>query len=185
MLFLFGIFALFCQLATGAVTCDECRDAAGGLRDHLQTDESIAEQISILSQTVCVFADIPSECEELLNLYWAEMAGVLYNHFLEPAKSCQLLELCSKKSNKMYLPRDWSCEDCTDIMMRLGIYMADKETVNEAVELLQGDAFCGNGSHSEDCLMMVKDFVTAALPVMAQVLDGKSAELCQAVVGVC
>ena len=39
---------------------------------------------------------------------------------------------------KPWSVREWTCEDCTDIMARLGAYMNQKDTVQEAVQLMQG-----------------------------------------------
>ncbi len=51
-------------------------------------------QISILIDTVCIFADVPEECNAIVTAEWSQIASVLYPHFLEPAKACSLLGLC-------------------------------------------------------------------------------------------
>jgi hypothetical protein len=48
---------------------------------------------------------------------------------------------CRRKAVKPWI-RDWTCEDCVDIMSRVGAYMNEKDTVAEAVQLLQGPHIC-------------------------------------------
>merc|ERR1712113_1229515 len=52
-------------------------------------------------------------------------------------------------------------------------------------EYLQGDCFCGQDGHTDDCADLVSTIVPLAMPVLAGVLVEQTNELCQEVVGVC
>ena len=63
--------------------------------------------------------------------------------------------------------------------------MSSEETVTEAVAYLQGDCFCGQDGHTEDCPTLVETVLPMAMPVLGAALMEQSTELCQEVVGVC
>ena len=75
-------------------------------------------------------------------------------------------------------PRDWTCEKCTEILVRTFTYTVDPATIAAAVTYLQGDCFCGGPATSR----IAPPF---ALPVLAQTLTGKTDHLCQEAIGVC
>merc|ERR1711892_233783 len=50
---------------------------------------------------------------------------------------CSRLGLCKKAA--IFTPRDWTCEECTDVLARTAAYMADEATIAEGVIYLQGD----------------------------------------------
>ena len=79
---------------------------------------------------------------------------------------------------------DWTCEECTDILARTADYMAQEETIAEGVAYLQGDCFCGQDGHTEDCGTLVSTVLPMAMPVLGAALMEQSTELCQEVVGV-
>ena len=80
---------------------------------------------------------------------------------------------------------DWTCEECTDILARTADYMSREETIAEGVAYLQGDCFCGQDGHTEDCPTLVETVLPMAMPVLGAALMEQSTELCQEVVGVC
>ena len=82
-------------------------------------------------------------------------------------------------------PRDWTCEKCTDILVRIFTYLADPATIAVAVTYLQGDCFCGAAGHTADCPVLVETVLPLALPVLAQELTEKTDHLCQEAIGVC
>merc|ERR1712126_675782 len=131
--------------ATGAVTCDECQTAASDLVDRLLSEESIAEQIAILKLVVCPQLPADIDCEGTLDMWYADMAGCIYNHFMLEQDVCALLGLCTKSQGARMsaLPKDWTCEECTDILARTADYMSREETIAEGVTYLQGECFCG------------------------------------------
>jgi len=47
---------------------------------------------------VCIFADVPEECNEAVTAQWSQIANVLFPHFLEPTSACGLLGLCVRYS---------------------------------------------------------------------------------------
>ena len=63
--------------------------------------------------------------------------------------------------------------------------MAREETIAEGVTYLQGECFCGQPGHTEDCGDLVATVVPMAMPVLAGVINEKSDHLCQEVAGVC
>ena len=118
-----ALAALGSVSASKAVTCDECQAAVTDLVARLLSEESIAEQIAILKQTVCpMLPDLQPDCEGTLDILFPDMAGCIYNHFMLEKDVCgELLGLCYKKSQKVQLMErvsDWTCEECTDILAR-------------------------------------------------------------------
>merc|ERR1711997_999265 len=174
--------------ASKAVTCDECQAAVTDLVARLLSEESLAEQKAILKLTIC--PQLPDiDCEGTLDMWFPDMASCIYNHFMLEQDVCgELLGLCYKKSQKVQLLErvsDWTCEECTDILARAADYMSSEETVAEAVAYLQGDCFCGQDGHTEDCGALVETVLPMAMPVLGAALMEQSTELCQEVVGVC
>merc|ERR1719232_231807 len=167
--------------ASRAVTCDECQAASADLVDRLLGEESLAEQIAILKLVVCPQLPAEVDCEGVLDMWFADMASCIYNHFILEQDVCALLGLCSQRG----LVRDWTCEECTDILARTADYMSREETIAEGVTYLQGECFCGQDGHTDDCPNLVQTVLPLALPVLAAALNEQAAELCQEVVGVC
>merc|ERR1711963_504370 len=157
-----------------AVTCDECQAAVGDLVTRLLGEESLAEQIAILKLVVCPQLPAEIDCETVLDTWYADMAGCIYNHFMLEQDVCALLGLCSQRG----LVRDWTCEECTDFLSR-------DDTIAEGVTYLQGECFCGQDGHTDDCPNLVQTVLPVALPVLAAALNEQAVELCQEVVGVC
>merc|ERR1711872_759505 len=83
--------------SSNAVTCEECQAGAAGLVDHLLTDASLAEQGELVK-------------------------ALVYPHFVLEGDVCTMLGLCKKVS--IFTPRDWTCEECTDILARTAAYMS-------------------------------------------------------------
>merc|ERR1719341_2355564 len=116
-----AIAAISTVSASKAVTCDECQAAVTDLVARLLSEESLAEQVAILKLTVC--PQLPDiDCEGTLDMWFPDMAGCIYNHFMLEQDVCgELLGLCYKKSQKVQLLErvsDWTCEECTDILAR-------------------------------------------------------------------
>merc|ERR1712002_408772 len=167
---------------SAAVTCDECKSAAEGLVARLTTPESIVEQIQILIATVCPMAPNAADCELGISLRWPDMAGCLYPQFIGAGDVCERLGFCKVRSLQ---PKDWTCEECTDVMARVGDFMLEADTQADAVAYLQGECFCGAAGHTEECPSLVEQLLPAAMQVLAGVLVETTPELCQDVVGVC
>ena len=118
-----------------------------------------------------------------MDMWFADMASCIYNHFILEQDVCGRLGLCYK--NSVPAVRDWTCDECKDILARTADYMAQEDTIAEAVTYLQGDCFCGQDGHSEDCADNVAGVLPIALPVLGSALNEQAVELCQEVVGVC
>merc|ERR1712096_58212 len=166
-----------------AVTCDECQAGAQGLGDRLLSEESLAEQGAILKAIVCPQLDDAASCEAAIDMWFGDMASCIYNHFILEGDVCSRLGLCKKAA--IFTPRDWTCEECTDVLARTAAFMSEEETIAMGVEYLQGDCFCGADGHTADCADLVSAVVPLAMPVLAQTLVEQTVELCQEVVGVC
>merc|ERR1739840_75249 len=150
-LLILAIAAISTVSASKAVTCDECQAAVTDLVARFLSEESIAEQVAILKLTVC--PQLPDiDCEGTLDMWFPDMAGCIYNHFMLEQDVCgELLGLCYKKSQKVQLLErvsDWTCEECTDILARTADYMA----------------------HTEDCGTLVSTVLPMAMPVLGAAL---------------
>merc|ERR1712236_29012 len=183
MKFLLLVSALSLASGTklGAVTCDECKAASQGLVERLTTDASIEEQAGILIATLCPQAPDAAACEAGVTQWWGDIANCLYPAFLGTDDACIRLGYCTIKTE----PKDWTCEDCTTTIDRVGAYMQEQETIDAGITFLQGDCFCGAGGHTDDCPDLVSQLIPGVMPVLAGVLTDTSTELCQDVVGVC
>merc|ERR1712025_1480639 len=71
------------SLASADVTCDECVASMGALVARLTSEESVAEQIAILTSTVCPGAPDPDLCTEGITATWQEIADAMFPEFLE------------------------------------------------------------------------------------------------------
>ena len=120
--FVLALAAIGAVSASGAVTCDECQTATADLVDRLLSEESLAEQIGILKLTVCPQLPADIDCEGTLDMWFADMAGCIYNEFILNQDVCGRLGLCYKE-NKMSQVRDWTCDECLDILARTAEYM--------------------------------------------------------------
>merc|ERR1711872_639691 len=159
MKFLLLVSALSLASGTklGAVTCDECKAASQGLVERLTTDASLEEQAGILIATLCPQA--------------------------RDADVCVRLGLC--EAGRHPLVRDWTCEECTDVLAKVAEFIKDPETVEKGVAYLQGECFCGQPDHTDDCNDLVSQLLPPAMEVLSGVLIETTTELCQDVVGVC
>merc|ERR1719167_1983785 len=129
-------------VAQGAVTCDECQAAAQDFVSHLLTEESIAEQVQLMKDNVCPQLGMDG-CEGILDMWYADMATCIFNHFIIEGDACSLAGLC-------YV-RDWTCDECSMLMSGLADFMLQEETIAEGVSYLQGECFCGAEGHTEGC----------------------------------
>merc|ERR1711874_911808 len=170
-------------VSQAAVTCDECQAAAQDFVSHLLSEESLAEQIQILKDNVCPQLGMDG-CEGILDMWYADMASCIFNHFILESDACSLAGLCYEKS-AMAKMRDRTCEECTQLMSGLADYMVQEETIAEGVAYLQGECFCGAEGHTEDCPALVEAVVPLAFPVLAVALTEKTVEHCQEIAGVC
>ena len=156
---------------------------SAGLVDHLLSEDSLAEQGEILKAVVCPATPDPESCAANVDMWFPDMASCIYNHFVLESDVCARLGLCKKAA--IFTPRDWTCEECTDVLARTAAYMSDEATIAEGVEYLSGECFCGAGGHSDDCPDVVSGLLPIAMPVLAETLVEQTVELCQEVLAVC
>merc|ERR1712051_442494 len=169
-------------VARAAVTCDECQAAAQDFVSHLLSEESLAEQVEIMKANVCPQLGMDG-CEDILDMWYGDMAGCIFNHFLLEGDACSMAGLCYERSAPQV--KDWTCDECTMLMTGLTEYMTQEETITEGVAYLQGDCFCGQDGHTETCPDLVQAVVPLAMPVLAAALTEKTVEHCQEIAGVC
>merc|ERR1712024_183999 len=91
--------------SSNAVTCEECQAGAAALVDRLLSEASLTEQGEILKALVCPQTADPASCQAAVDMWFGDMATCIYT------------------------PRDWTCEECTDIISRTADYMADAKTI--------------------------------------------------------
>lgn len=151
--------------------------------DYLLTDASLAEQTEILKAIVCPQLDDADACMATIDMWFKDIATCIYPHFIVDGDVCTIFGICKKAS--IFTPRDWTCDECTDLLTQAAGLMQDEATVAEGVEYLQGECFCGADGHSADCADMVAGIVPLSMPVLAGILVDQEVELCQEVVGVC
>merc|ERR1712228_506434 len=160
-------------LAPAAIACDECQTAASDLVDRLLSEESIAEQIAILKLVVCPQLPADIDCEGLLDAEFLAMATCIYNEFILNQDVCGRLGLCYKE-NKLTQVRDWTCDECKDILARTAEFMGQEDTITEAIAYLQGDCYCGQDGHTAECPDLVATVLPLALPVLGNALNEQS-----------
>merc|ERR1712098_416496 len=78
------------------VTCDDCQTATGALIDRLLSEDSIAEQVTIVGATVCPSLPDPAGCEEYLATWWGDAADCLFN-FIADSNPCGTLGFCKRR----------------------------------------------------------------------------------------
>ena len=69
--------------------------------------------------------------------------------------------------------------------MALALYMMEQETITAGVAFLQGECFCGQAGHTEDCPGLVQTVLPLAFPALSEFLLQSTVEHCQEIVGVC
>ena len=187
MMTLVLLFSVLVGLTTSTkeVSCDECKEASVALLARLLTTDSIAEQIAVLITSLCPMAEDPAACEVGLNGNWELMANVLYPVFLDPQDACERADKCESTLTTSAHRREWTCDECTGAIYILAAFMEEKMTINDAITLLQGESFCGNGEHSEDCGELVAALMPLALPILASLVADSASAICLDIVGVC
>merc|ERR1711971_1295378 len=99
--------------------------------------------------------------------------------------SMKLLVLAIAAISTVSASKAVTCDECQAAVTDLVARLLSEETVTEAVAYLQGDCFCGQDGHTEECPTLVETVLPMAMPVLGAALMEQSTELCQEVVGVC
>merc|ERR1719431_1616835 len=148
----FFLLAAAASTASGAVTCDECKTGTTDLVDRLTSPSSIAEQIAILTAVVCPQLSPDMNCEELLNTWWGDAATCMYTHIADSSPTpCVQLGYCASRRALTQQARDWTCEECTSILVKVSDLLQDQDIIDDSIGHLQGECFCGAGGHTDDC----------------------------------
>merc|ERR1712033_22721 len=141
------------SLASADVTCDECVASMGALVARLTSEESIAEQIAILTGTICPGSDDPDACNDGLPQAWPGIAAAMYPEFLEGNAVCGDIMGCV---------REWTCEECQGGIAAVADLI--NANIPAVVEFLSGDAFCGQHLDHPDCPENIANLMPQALP---------------------
>jgi len=165
------------------ITCEECQQGTALLSHHFLSDESLAEQGSLVKDSICSEIPDTAECEADLDIWFPILAGCLYPHIFIDGDLCSQLGLCKKVS--FFTPPDITCDECVDILNNIAAYMSDQETITESVGYLQQDCFCGQEGSIDDCEDFVSYVLPRALPVIATLLTQQTNQLCSEGAGVC
>ena len=56
---------------------------------HLLTEESLAEQVQLMKDNVCPQLGVDG-CEGILDMWYADMATCIFNHFIIEGDACAL-----------------------------------------------------------------------------------------------
>jgi len=165
----------FCLLATASadVTCDDCRQFGGGLQGYLMSEDSVAEQTELLASIACPSTEDPEHCEELVRSYWSKIAELMYPEFLKPTDVCADIGLCTMKA----LVGTPTCEDCKGTFNKVAEQIAAFEQVEKIIGFLT-EKFCPTTTDTVECNSMVDKLMPAAMPILAALLNERSAELC-------
>merc|ERR1719433_763993 len=57
-------------------------------------------------------------CEGILDMWYADMASCIFNHFILEGDACSLAGLCYEKS-AMAKMRDWTCKETVSVELRV------------------------------------------------------------------
>ena len=174
------ICVLFISLSSATPTCDECTLAFSNLVARLTGEESLVEQMEILKSLGCGVMDSPDECNDLVDSWWPVMASILYPSLIVPQDLCAMAGSCTANNDK-----DWTCEDCLGGVVMASEYFESEESIQMAVDLLAGDAFCGAPDATPDCPEQMAVWLPVAIPILAGTLRAQEVEICQDEVGVC
>merc|ERR1712192_300656 len=79
---------------------------------------SIAEQVSVMADTICPQAENPEDCVTRLSAAWPEIAGLIYPRYLDGNTVCGALGSCSL--------REWTCEECTNGLVQIATIFVEQ-----------------------------------------------------------
>merc|ERR1719264_2521592 len=96
-----AIVATMAFSSTSALpTCEECVFAMDALVTRLTGEVSLAEQISVMVDTICPQAENPDDCITRLTAAWPEIAGLIYPRYLDGNTVCGALGSCELRSGE-------------------------------------------------------------------------------------
>merc|ERR1712001_576789 len=129
-----ALVAIMAFTTTSATpTCEECVFAMDALVTRLTGEVSLAEQIQVMADTICPQAENPEDCVTRLTAAWPEIAGLIYPRYLDGHGVCDAMGSCTL--------RDWTCEDCTDGLVKIADMFAQPTFIEDSITFLQGEAY--------------------------------------------
>jgi len=144
---------------------------------RLTGDVSLAEQISVMVDTICPQAENFDDCVIRLTAAWPEIAGLIYPRYLDGHGVCGAMGSCKL--------REWTCEDCTDGLDKIAEMFAQPIFIEDSITFLQGEAYCGAHTDQASCPEDIAGLMPEALPVLASLLTVQAPGICRDNVGVC
>merc|ERR1711887_140581 len=160
-------FLSLAVLARAEPTCDECVASVDKLVARLTSEESLAEQVAILTASLCPTAPDPATCETELPRAWPLIGQALFPEFLQGAVICADTGICS-------MFKEITCEDCQAGVQYIIGLMNDPDQQASAIEFLSGDAFCAD---------IMKELIPAAMAVLGGAFNETQDDICQDVNG--
>merc|ERR1711971_1462099 len=143
-MFAIALVAIMALTTTSATpTCEECVFAMDALVTRLTGEDSIAEQTSVMADTICPQAENPEDCVTRLTAAWPEIAGLIYPRYLDGNTVCGALGSCTL--------REWTCEECTDGLVQIATIFNEQTYIDDIIAFLQGEAYCGTHTDQASC----------------------------------
>merc|ERR1711936_307216 len=177
-IFAIALVAIMAFSTTWATpTCEECVFAMDALVTRLTGEASIAEQISVMADTICPQSENPEDCLTRLTAAWPEIARLIYPRYLDGNTVCGALGSCKL--------REWTCEECTDGLVQIATIFVQQTYIDDIIAFLQGEAYWGAHTDHPTCTEDIAALMPAALPVLASLLTAQAPEICRDNVGVC
>merc|ERR1719187_1526917 len=148
-----------------------------GIKDYLLTPDSLATQIYVLLRS-CLKVPDRDQCTQDIQKYWPGMFKVLLD------------AICDKfdvRCNDVFS----SCENCMHELDQLIAVMAEKENIGWAVDLLQGEAYCGNTQRQhpphweENCEGKVARMIPVFMKSLSEAYRSRETEACYKSQGLC
>eukprot|EP00092_Neocalanus_flemingeri_P007530 GFUD01008128.1.p1 GENE.GFUD01008128.1~~GFUD01008128.1.p1 ORF type:complete len:209 (-),score=58.78 GFUD01008128.1:88-651(-) len=161
-------------------TCEECQMAYGKLVTRLLSEDSLAEQMTILKSAGCTVTADPEACITLVDTWWGVMASILYPSLMVPKDLCMGNGACEAR-----IVREWTCDECLGGVEYAAGFFEMEESIQAAVELLSGDIFCGAPEATENCAEEMAAWMPVAIPILSAALRDQQVEICQEEVGTC
>merc|ERR1719187_2215745 len=148
-----------------------------GIKAYLLTPLSLATQEDVLKQS-CLQAPNHDQCVQDIQKYWPGMFEVLLD------------AICDKfdvRCNYVFS----SCDNCLQELDNLIRLMANKDNIGWAVDLLQGEAWCGDTSRQppphweENCEKIVGLKIPGFMKILSENMLSREATVCYKSQGIC
>merc|ERR1719187_592904 len=148
-----------------------------GNKDYLLTPEGLDAQMDILKQS-CLQAPNQDQCVQDIHKYWPDMFKILLEAF------CDKFDV---RCNYVFS----SCDNCLQELDNLIRLIADKENIGWVVDLLQGEAWCGDTRRQHpphwpvNCEEIVALKIPGFMKTLSEAMLSREEEFCYNSQGLC